>query len=326
MALVTGTYTRYTAQGLREHLTDVIYDISPEETPFINGAGRTKANQTLYEWQTDELASVDTGNAHLDGDDITTFTTVTPTVRVGNYTQISRKLLIISGTLEAVDKAGRKSELAYQLSRRGAEMKRDMEAISLSNQGGDAGGVGTARRTATLGAWVKSNVSFGTGGGNPTYTSGVPGAPRTDSTSGNLRAFTETIFKTVIQSCWTEGAKPSVLMVGPVNKQRVSGFAGVVTRNFDISNTTAKPSAVIAAIDVYVSDFGTFKVIPNRFQRERDAWLIDFDYVSLAYLRPFQQEALAKTGDAHKRMMLAEWGLKVNQEAALGLVADLTTT
>jgi hypothetical protein len=324
MALVTGTYTRYTAQGLREHLTDVIYDISPEDTPFVNGAGRGKANQTLFEWQTDVLGNVDTANAHLDGDDITSFPTVVPTVRVGNYTQISRKLLIISGTLEAVDKAGRKSELSYQLSRRGAEMKRDMEAISLANQGGDAGGVGTARRTATLGAWVKTNVSFNsTGGGNPVYASGVPGVARTD---GTLRAFTETILKTVIQSAWTSGAKPSTLMVGPVNKQRASGFPGIVTRNFDMSNTTAKPTATIAAVDVYVSDFGTFKVIPNRFQRERDAWLVDFDYVSIMYLRPFQQEALAKTGDAHKRMMLAEWGLKVNQEAALGLCADLTTT
>ena len=160
MAIVANTYTRYTAKGLRESLSDVISDISPSETPILSGAGKSTAKQTLFEWQTDALASADTTNAQIDGDDIDTFPEITPTVRVGNYTQISRKLLVISGTLEAVDKAGRKSELAYQIARRGKEIKRDQEAIILSNQGGDAGGTATARQTATLGAWLKTNVDM----------------------------------------------------------------------------------------------------------------------------------------------------------------------
>lgn len=222
-----------------------------------------------------------------------------------------------------MDKAGRDTELAYQLAKRGREIRRDMEAIVLSNQGGDAGGTGTARQTATLGAWLKTNTDFEGTGADPTYTSGVPGAARTD---GSQRAFTETILQDTMESCWTNGAEPSVLMVGPHNKGVVSGFSGVVTRNFDMSNVDPSPTAVIAAVDVYVTDFGTLKVIPNRFQRDRDAWLVDFEFVSIQFLREFQTEELAKTGDAEKRMLLAEWGLKVNNEAALGLCADLSTS
>lgn len=323
MSIVTNTFTRYGAKGLRERLSNVIYNISPEDTPAVSMARKGSTDQTLYEWQTDELADTDTGNAHLEGDDITSFPAISPTVRVGNQTQISRKLVIISGTLDAVNKAGRKTELAYQVSKRGRELKRDMEAIVCSNQGGDSGGTGTARQTATLGAWLKTNVDFGSGGGNPTYTSGVPDAARTD---GQQRAFTETILKAVVQSGYTEGAKFSTLMVGPFNKSVVSGFSGVVTRNFDMSNVSPRPTAVIAAVDVYVHDFGTLIVRPNRFQRERDAWFLDPEFLGIRHLRGFRTIPLAKTGDAEKRMLLVEWGLEVKNEAALGLAADLNAS
>ena len=153
------------------------------------------------------------------------------------------------------------------------------------------------------------------------YTSGVPAAARTD---GTARALTETIFKSVAQTMWTSGANIDAVNVfaGPVNKQVISGFAGVVTRNFDISNTP-KPTAVIAAIDVYVTDFGTLRVRPSRYGREQDVYFIDFEYLEVATLRPYQMVTLAKTGDADKRMLLTEWGLKVKNEAALGLAADL---
>jgi hypothetical protein len=177
---------------------------------------------------------------------------------------------------------------------------------------------------ATMGAWLKTNVSFyTTDGGNPTYTSGVPSAARTDG--GTLRAFTETIAKAVIEDVWTQGGTPRVLMTGPYNKTVVSAFSGVVTRNFDMSNVSPKPTAIIAAADVYVSDFGTLRVIPNRFQRERDAWFLDWDMLALATLRPMQIDELAKTGDAEKRMLLTEYTLQCKQEAGLGLAADLTT-
>jgi hypothetical protein len=312
-------------KGLRESLHDRIYNISPEETPFISGAGRgPNAQQTLEEWQTDSLAAADGTNAQLEGDDAS-FSTPAASVRVGNYTQIMRKTLILSDTLEVVDKAGRRSELAYQLAKRGAEIKRDLETVCLRAQAGDAGGVGTARTLAALNAWLKTNIDYHTTtGGNPSYSAGVPSAVRTD---GTQRAFTETIAKAVIQSGWTNGANFNTLMVGPVNKQRVStSFSGIATRNYDLSNVAARPTASIASIDVYVSDFGVLRVVPNRFQRERDAWFLDFEYVELRYLRPLRQVKLAKSGDAEKRMMVQEVTLVVKNEAALGLGADLTTT
>jgi hypothetical protein len=323
MAVVSGTYLRYDAKGLREDLSDVIYNISPEDVPFTSSIGMgPRAKQTLVEWQTDSLEAPDGANAVIEGDD-TSFTTPAATVRVGNYTQISKKSLILSGTLEVVDKAGRRSELAYQITKRGRELKRDLETIYLQNQAGDAGSSSVARKLASMGAWLKTNVDLAGDGGNPTYTSGVPSAQRTD---GTQRAFTETLLKNVIQSVWTAGGNPQVLMVGPFNKTVVSGFAGVVTRNYNLSNVDPRPTAVIAAVDVYVSDFGTVRVIPNRFQRERDAWILDWEFITSRHLRPMFVESLAKTGDADKRHMLVEQTLQVKQEAALGLVADLTTS
>jgi hypothetical protein len=326
MTQTANTFDTFGAKGIRESLSNVIYNISPEETPFMSNIGRENVKNTFFEWQTDALAAASTTNAQIEGDDVSSYDSTTATVRVGNYTQVSRKTLILSGTLESVDKAGRRSELAYQLAKRSAELKRDMESIMLTNQAatGGSAGVSTAlRKTGSLLAFIKSNTDKGTTGADPSYTT-QPNATRTDATDANLRTFTETILKSVIQKVWAAGGTPKILMVGPVNKQRVSGFAGIAEIRREVTGN--KPGVIIGAADVYVSDFGAVSVVPNRFQRERDAFVLDPEYASVAFLRPFQTVELAKTGDAEKRMILVEWGLKVNTEAAHGLAADLTTT
>ena len=323
MAAITNTYTRFDAKGVREDLSNVIYQISPEETPFMSNIGRENVKNTFYEWQTDDLAAASTTNAQIEGDDITTFTAATPTVRLGNYTQISRKDVIISGTLESVDKAGRRSELSYQMAKRSAELKRDMETTMLANQGAAAGDTSNARKTGALLAFLKTNTSKGTGGGDPSYST-IPTAARTDATTTELRSFSEVLLKDVIQKVWTQGGKPSVVMAGPVNKQNLSRMAGIAAQRFNAQG--AKPSTIIGAADVYVSDFGNVTIVPNRFQRERDVFVLDTEYASVAYLRPFQTVELAKTGDAEKRMLLVEWGLKVHNEKAHGVIADLNST
>ena len=323
MAAVTNTYTRFDAKGVREDLSNVIYQISPEETPFMSNVGRENVKNTYFEWQTDELAAAVTTNAQIEGDDITSFTAATPTVRLGNYTQISRKDVIISGTLESVDKAGRRSEFSYQMAKKSAELKRDMETTILANQAAAAGSTSSARKTGALLAFLTTNTNKGTGGGDPSYTT-VPDAARTDATTTNLRSFSETLLKDVIQQVWTEGGTPSMVMAGPVNKQNLSKMAGIASQRFNA--TGAKPSTIIGAADIYVSDFGNVTIVPNRFQRERDVFVLDTSYAAIAYLRPFQTVELAKTGDAEKRMLLVEWGLKVNNEKAHGLVADLNST
>jgi hypothetical protein len=316
MAIVANTFTRYSAIGIREDLSNVIYNISPEETPFISNIGRENVKNTYFEWQTDSLAAASASNAALEGDDVGSFTAVNPTSRIGNYTQISTKNVIISGTLEALDKAGRRSELTYQLAKLGSELKRDMESALLANQSPVAGNTTTARRTAGLPAFIKTNTSFGTGGAD---TSGI--AARTD---GTQRAFTEALLKGVIAKVWESGGTPTMLMVGSFNKQAASGFNGIATRFRDVP--AGQQAQIVGAADVYVSDFGTVNIVPNRFQRARDAFVVDPQYASMAVLRPIQQMELAKTGDAEKRLMLVEYGLKVNNEAAHGIVADLTTS
>ena len=210
MAIVTNTFTTFDAKGIREDLSNVITNIAPEETPYMSNIGRESVSNSLYEWQTDTLASA-AANKQLEGDDVTSFDSVTATVRMQNYAQISRKTIVLSATEETV------------------------------------------------------------------------------------------------------------------NKQRVSGFSGIASSRFNIDGG-AKPATLVGAVDIYVSDFGNVQVIANRFQRERDAWVIDPDYAKLMTLRPYQQVELAKTGDAEKRMLIVEWGLKVTAENAHGIAADLITS
>lgn len=320
MTAITNTFSRYDAKGIREDLANVIYNISPEETPFTNNIGRSTASNTIFEWQVDELAAASDSNAYVEGDDVSSFTAATPTDRLANYTQISRKDVIVSGSLEKLDKAGRRSEIAYQISKRGAELKRDIEASALANQAAVAGSMpSAARRTAGLPAFLRTNVNRGVGGANPTVSNGLVNAAATD---GTARAFTETMLKDVIQKVWTEGGKPKMLMVGPANKVVASGFTGIADIRFNL--TAPKTAAIIGAADIYVSDFGQISIVPNRFQRNRDAFVLDPEMCELAWLRPITQTELAKTGDAEKRMLLGEWGLKVKQQKGIGVIADLT--
>ena len=320
MAIVTNTFTTFDAKGIREDLSNIITNIAPEETPYMSNVGRESISNSLFEWQTDTLATA-AANKQLEGDDVTSFDSVTATVRLQNYAQISRKTIVLSATEETVNKAGRRSELAYQIAKRSAELKRDQEFSMLNGAVAAAGNTTTARGTASLQAFIKTNYDMQTNGANPTYTT-VPTGARSD---GNVRTFTETILKNVIQQVWTSGGTPKILMTGPVNKQRVSGFSGIASSRFNIDGG-ARPATIIGAADIYVSDFGNVQVVPNRFQRERDAFVIDPDYAKVTTLRPYQQVELAKTGDAEKRMLIVEWGHKVLAENAHGIAADLVTS
>ena len=299
---------------IREDLTDIIYDISPTETPFMSSIGKTKATAVYHEWQTDSLAAATTANAAVEGADATS-ATLSPTVRLGNYTQIIQKTVQVSGTLDAVNKAGRKSEKAYQLAKASAEIKRDLETILLANQGRSAGTSTTARKLGSLLSWIKTNSDVGSGGADPA-TIGV--STRTD---GTQRTFTETLLKTVVAEVFTSGGSPKILMVGAAGKQKVSSFAGIAAQRYMAPGNT--PTTIIGAADVYMSDFGTMSVVPNRFMRTREALVLDPEYAALAYLRPFQTNDLAKTGDSENTQLLAEVTLEVKNEAAHGIIADL---
>jgi hypothetical protein len=323
------TYQTHQAVGQREDLTDVIYNISPTETPFMSTVAKSKATGVYHEWQKDSLASADITNAVVEGADASD-ATLTPTVRVGNYTQISQKTIKVAGTLESVDKAGRKSEKAYQLSKASAELKRDMEKILLSNKTASAGSSSTARTLGGLQAWLNSNASLGTSG-----TAGNNGT--TARVSGTDRTFTEAILKANVKSVYEAGGDPSILMVTPSAKQTVSTFAGIAGQRYMAPSNSA--TTIIGSADVYLSDFGTLNVVPNRFMTAdvsgnvgtggagqddgEVAFVLDPEYASVAYLRPFATNELAKTGDSEKTQLLVEYTLEVKNESAHGIIADI---
>jgi hypothetical protein len=312
------TFTRFDAIGAREDLSDVIYNISPTDTPIMSSIGKTKATGVYHEWQTDSLAAATTGNALIEGANATS-DTMSPTSRIGNYTQIVGKTVQISGTLEAVDKAGRKSEKAYQLAKASAEIKRDIEAIITANQAQAVGNNSTARRMGSLLSYIKTNTNKGSGttaGVDPT-TIGV--STRTD---GTTRTFTETFLKDVVAKVFTSGGTPSALFVSPALKQVVAGFTGLAAQRYNAS--PSGQATILAGADLYQSDFGVLQIVPNRFMRTRDALVLDPEYAALAYLRPFQTNDLAKTGDSDNTQILAELTLEVQNEAAHGGIYDLS--
>jgi hypothetical protein len=321
MGQPTGTYSTYQGKGIRENLADVIYNISPIDTPFMNNIGRETASNTYYEWQTDALNAPDTANAAIEGGDAPT-ASASPTTRLGNYTQISTKNVTVSGTLETVNKAGRRSEMSYQLAKRGAELKRDMESILCSGQAAVAGNDTTARKTAGIEAFIMSPTAIrGATGTDPTLSGGTAGYPNASPGSGTDVAFTEALLKQGLQLVWTAGGDTDIVMVGPHNKQVVSGFTGIATRYKDVP--AGKQATIVGAADVYTGDFGEVTIVPNRFKNDNSALLLDTEYLGIAYLRNFQTIDLAKTGDAEKKQLLVEYGLKVHNHNAQGIVADL---
>lgn len=277
----------------------------------MSGIGKGKANNTLHEWQTQDLAAA-ANNAAVEGDDASA-AAVTPTVRLNNRTQISTKTIIVSGTQQSgMNPAGRKDELAYQLSLKGLELKRDMETALTQNTTAVAGNSTTARQLRGLEGWVATNNDLGATGAAPNY--GTNTAP----TDGTARAFTEAMLKNVIQLAWAQGGNPNVIMLGGTQKQTFSTFTGASTR-FD----KGEDKQVTAAVDVYVSDFGTIKAVPNRFQRARTAFVLEMGRWKTAFLRPMQTNPLAKTGDAEKRQLIVEYTLEAGQEKASGAIRDL---
>jgi len=308
------TFTAHTAIGQREDLIDVIYDISPTETPILSTLARTKATAVYHEWQTDVLAAATTENAAVEGADPSA-ATISPTVRLGNYCQIAQKTIQISNTLEAVNKAGRKAEKSYQLSKASQELKRDMETIITANQGQTAGSASAARKLGSILSWLKTNTSAGTSGTDPT-TIGV--STRSD---GATRTFTETLLKAVVAEAFDSGGNPKLLVVGSGLKQKASSFAGIATQRYNAPANA--PTTILAAADVYLSDFGQLAITPDRFMRTRDALLLDPEYAAVAYLRPFATNELARTGDSEKTQLIAEFTLEMRNEAAHAGVYDL---
>ena len=309
MAQVGNTFDSYDAVGIREDLSDVIYNITPDDTPFYSACKKTKAKNTLVEWQTDTLRSSG-ANAHIEGDE-TTFDAATATTRLNNRTQIFKNAVVIADTDEGLTKAGRAKEMAYQTLKIAREQKLDIESALFANNAAVAGSSSVARELAGLGAWVKSNTNAATDGADNAI-----GAERTDGTD---RDFTQTLFDDVMQSVWTSGGNPDRVYLSPTNMNIALGFTGGGNsrRNIDAARET-----VYNSVDVYVTPWGTVEFTPSRECRGDDVYILQSDMWEVAVLRGTKNTEMAKTGDATKRQVVTELTLCAKNEAANGLVAD----
>ena len=318
MAVPTNTRETYGAVGIREDLSNIIYNISPMDTPFLNGCGRGTADNTLFEWQTDELKTA-ASNMQIEGNDYTS-TAATEPRRLSNYTQISATQVQSSGTAEAVDFAGRKSTQAYQLAKRAKEMKRDMEYMLLEGTVKSAGSSGAARNTAAFSTWIGTSVnatsnvvaaSTGLGltnNGSTTFPDGTSEA----GTGGADTPITIALVNNVVERIWNLGGTPDTILCDSTVKGTISSstVGGAVVAEPRANHSGKGPITAVNAVDVLVTDFGTFKVVPDRFIPTTQVDFIDFDLWSVDYLRPFRTETLAKSGDSVKQLLIAEYGLR----------------
>jgi len=339
MAVPTNTRETYGAVGIREDLSNIIYNISPTDTPFLNGVGRGSCDNTNFEWQTDELAAT-AANRQIEGNDYTS-TAATEPRRLSNYTQISATQVQSSGTAEAVDFAGRKSTQAYQLAKRAKEMKRDMETMLLDATVKAVGSSGSARNTASFCTWIGTpsiaggtvsgkvwkaspivNMTDGAGLANLGAGNAGPDGTTSSSAGGADTAVSLAAINTVVSRIWDLGGSPDTIMCPATVKQTISSSSvgGSVVADPIGNNSGDKAITAVNAVDVLVTDFGTFKVVPNRFMPSNQCDFIDFDLWSVDYLRPFRTETLAKAGDSVKQLLIAEYGLRAKNGLGNGQI------
>jgi len=296
MAAPTNTYQTYQAKGIREDLIDIIVNISPTKTPVLSMTESVRAFSTLHEWQTDAL-NAPSANASIEGND-SSATAVTPTTRLNNDTQILTKNFIISGTEEIVRKAGRASEIGYQVQKLTKELATDIEYALVINTAAVTGASATARQMEGIAGWVTTNVNSATAN----------------------RALTTSILDSLLETIWLAGGDPDVILVGGTEKIAIAGFT---------SNTryiSAEAAKVVNAVDIYQSSFGTLKTVLSHVIQNNLAntlFCLDMSYWRKAWLRPVGLAELARTGDARKFQLVAELTLESLNQAASGTATQL---
>ena len=316
MAQPSNTFDSYDANGIREDLENVIYNISPEETPFYSSLKKVSASNTYHEWQTDSLRA-SASNAHIEGDD-TTASAMTATSRLGNYTQIFKNAVTVPDTDEGLDKAGRSAEMAYQTLKIAKEQKLDIEKALFANNARVVGSATAARELAGAPSWMTTNITnTGTSGSDAT---GDGTDARTD---GTQTAFTQADFDSAMQSIWENGGRPDSVYLSAYQMNIALGFTG---NNNQRSAVQAGDKKVVKSLDVYVTPWGTVEFTPTRENRGRDVFIMQNDMWSCASLRPTKNTALAKTGDSTKRQVLTELTLVCKNEAASGMIVDCSTS
>ena len=316
MAQPDNTFDSYDAVGIREDLENVIYDVSPEETPFYTTCKKVTAKNTYHEWQTDALRASG-ANAHIEGD-ATTAEARVATTRLGNYTQIFKNAVVIPDTDKGLDKAGRASEMAYQVLKIAKEQKLDIEKALFDNNARVAGDATTARELAGTETWFTSTIqNKGSGGA---HAAGTGADARTD---GTQTAFDQDKFDAIMQNCWEKGGKPDSVYLSAYLMNLALAFTG---NNNQRSSVQAGDKKVIKSLDVYVTPWGTIEFIPSRENRGRTVHVMQDDMWAVAVLRGTKNVELAKTGDNSTRQVVTELTLVAKNEKSSGLGVDFSTS
>ena len=320
MAVTASTNETYNVSTIKEDIHAALISISPTETPFMSSIGTKQISNTYFEWAAVDLAAVSTTNRVIEGENAPANDAPTNALRLANYSQISDKVVEVSDTNEAVNGVGDAQRVAKQVAYKLKELKRDMETMLVGdNNAAVAGASGTARETASLSAFLRTNVDRGVGGANGTLSGTTEGYPNAAATDGTLRALTEDMLQGVIASCWDEGAEPTMVLCGAGVKQKISStFTGSATKFKNVDD-----KKVVAAVDIYVSDFGELQIVPTRFIRSRDVFVLDPSQARVAYLSNTKQKPLARTGHSERRLISAEYGLMCDTEKAHGIIADI---
>lgn len=313
MTVPSNSLQTYQSTNNAEDVTDIVMNISPVDTPFLTMAKKTTAEATYTQWPIESLSAVDGANANIEGDDASIDASTTPTL-VGNYCQLMDKTASVTTTQEAIKKYGVSKEMAKQMAKKSKELKRDMETILLANQARVVGAAATAQKMRSMGSWLTTNVSRGASGAN--------GSATTAATDGTQRNFTEALFRGIIVTAITNADElPSVVLAGPANRANLSSqLSGNSTRFYELAD-----GQLNASISVYRSDYGPLKLVMDRFQRERDMWLVNPAYAGVRTLEPLQTQDLAVTGLTKKKQLWVNMCLEVSNEAAHAVLADLNT-
>lgn len=311
MGVPTNTLQTYQSSNNAENVTEIVMNIDPVDTPLLTLAKKTTAEATYTQWPIESLSAVDSANANIEGDDATVDASSTPTL-VGNYTQLMDKVASVTTTQNAIKKYGVKNEMAKQMAKKSKELKRDMETTMLLNQARVVGLAGTAQKMRSLPSWLTTNRTA----------IGAAGSATAAATDGTQRAFTEALFRSTIVTAITNADElPSVVMAGPANRANLSSqLSGNSTRFYELKDGTLN-----ASISVYRSDYGPLKLVMNRFQRERDMWFLNPDYIGVRTLEPMQSVDLARTGLTEKKQLWTNFTLEVSNEKAHAVLADLLT-
>lgn len=322
MAAPTATYHTYNQVGIREDLQDVIYDISPMETYAFTTFSRLTAKSTTHEWQTDALAAPSATNAFIEGDDFSG-QALTATTRLKNYTQISRKDIVVSRTANKVNTAGRREELAYQIVRKGRELKRDIESAILQNKAATVATTASPRVSASVETWIyTANHLPGTSQTTNTTPAPVSGVAATAGTDGTAEAVTETLLKSCLSQAWSAGGETDVILVGATLKGKIDVFTGIATRFRNVN--AGQQADIVAAADVYVSDFGSHKIMLSRYMRASVVLCLDTSTWGIAWLDPIKKVDIAKSGDSSKVMLVGEWTLVAKSPLANTKLTNMT--